>query len=104
MSKEVKSPQNNPEEIDLVQLFKYIGRGFKMLLGFFSLLFNKAFLAFIWFVFFIQKNILVLVVSVFVGLFSGYLIEKILDPVYQSTMLLNCRRCGDKFTASKPLD
>ncbi|MDC0956434.1 hypothetical protein OAS44_01020 [Flavobacteriaceae bacterium] len=88
MSKEVKSPQNNPEEIDLVQLFKFIGRGFKMLLGFFSLLFNKAFLAFIWFVFFIQKNILVLVVSVFVGLFSGYLIEKILDPVYQSTMLL----------------
>ena len=30
MSKEVKSPQNNSEEVDLVQLLKLIGSGFEI--------------------------------------------------------------------------
>ena len=47
MSKEVKSPQNNSEEVDLVQLLKLIGSGFKSIAIFIGHILNKFFFVFV---------------------------------------------------------
>ena len=44
MSKEIKSPQNNTEEIDLGELFKLIGKAFDRFFNFFGHIINKLFL------------------------------------------------------------
>ena len=88
MSKEVKSPQNNSEEVDLVQLLKLIGSGFKSIAIFIGHILNKFFFVFVWIVFFIKKNILILIISAFVGLLFGYIVEYKMGPLYKSSMII----------------
>ncbi|MDG2349440.1 MAG: hypothetical protein P8L65_02035 [Flavobacteriaceae bacterium] len=88
MSKEVKSPQNNSEEVDLVQLLKLIGSGFKSIAIFIGHILNKFFFVFVWIVFFTKKNILILIISAFVGLLFGYIVEYKMGPLYKSSMII----------------
>jgi len=88
MSKEVKSPQNNTEEVDLVQLLKLIGNGFKSIAIFIGHILSKLFFVFVWIVFFIKKNILILIISAFVGLLFGYILEYKMGSLYKSSMLI----------------
>ena len=88
MSKEVKSPQNNSEEVDLVQLLKLIGSGFKSIAIFIGHILNKFFFVFVWIVFFTKKNILILIISAFVGLLFGYSVEYKMGPLYKSSMII----------------
>jgi len=83
MSKELPEPQQS-EEVDLGQLFKLIGKAFDRLFKFIASIFNSLFLAFVWFVFFIKKHILKLVIAAIVGLAFAIFLEKAFDPVYKS--------------------
>jgi hypothetical protein len=83
MSKELPQPQQS-EEVDLGQLFKLIGNAFDRFFKFIASIFNKLFLAFVWFVFFIKKHFLKLVLAGVLGLILGFILEKTSEPVYKS--------------------
>lgn len=88
MSKEIKTPQNNSEEVDLGQLFKLIGNMFDRFFRFIGSIFNKLFLVFIWFVFFVKKHIVKLVIVAILGFAYGLFKEKSAKPVYESSVLI----------------
>jgi len=82
-------PDQQPsEEIDLGQLFKLIGNAFERLFSFIGSILNKVFLAFVWFVFFTKKHFLKIVVAGLIGLILGIIKEKVSDPVYKSTIVI----------------
>ncbi|MBU3820642.1 hypothetical protein KO566_01105 [Flavobacteriaceae bacterium XHP0103] len=83
MSKESPQPQPS-EEVDLGQLFKLIGNAFERFFKFIGGIFYKLFLAFVWFVFFIKKHILKLVIAGVIGIGFGFMLQKVSDPVYKS--------------------
>ena len=76
MSKEIKTPQNNSEEVDLGQLFKLIGNMFDRFFRFIGNTFNNMFLSFVWLVFFIKKHIVLLIISLLLGLTYAVIKEK----------------------------
>lgn len=88
MSKEINTPQNNSEEVDLGQLFKLIGSMFDRFFRFLGNILNKFFLAFVWCVFFIKKHIMLLVIAGVLGFGYGYLKENISEPTYTSSVLI----------------
>ena len=88
MSKEVKSPQNNTEEIDLGELFKLIGKAFDRFFGFIGSIFNKLFFIFVWFVFFTKKHIIKFAIVSVLGIALGFVKNLIETPIYQSTLVL----------------
>lgn len=80
--------QQTSEEIDLGQLFKLIGNGFRNFFNFIGNILNSLFLAFVWLVFFTKKHILKLVISLLLGVGLG-LIKKLTEtPIYESTIVL----------------
>lgn len=83
MSKESPQPQPS-EEVDLGQLFKLIGNAFERFFKFIGSIFYKLFLVFVWFVFFIKKHILKLVIAGIVGVALGFILQSVSDPVYKS--------------------
>jgi len=83
MSKELPQPQQS-EEVDLGQLFKLIGKAFDRFFKFIGSIFNKLFLAFVWFVFFIKKHILKLFIAGVLGIALSLILEKTSEPVYKS--------------------
>ena len=91
MSKEVKSPQNNTEEIDLGELFKLIGKAFDRFFGFIGSIFNKLFLIFVWFVFFTKKHIIKFAIVSVLGIALGF-VKNLIDndpavtPEYKAQM------------------
>ena len=89
MSKEVKSPQNNSEEVDLVQLLKLIGSGFKSIAIFIGHILNKFLFCFCLDSFLYKTKIfLILIISAFVGLLFGYIVEYKMGPLYKSSMII----------------
>ncbi|MFT5248302.1 MAG: hypothetical protein ACI93P_000012 [bacterium] len=88
MSKDIKTPENNSEEVDLGQLFKMIGNMFDKFFRFFGNIFNKLFLAFIWGIFFVKKHIVILLIAGILGFGFGLLKENISDPVFKSSVLI----------------
>lgn len=76
-------PQQS-EEVDLGQLFKLIGNTFDRFFKFIGRIFNKLFLAFVWFVFFIKKHVLKLIIAGVIGFSFGAIIEKASGPIYKS--------------------
>lgn len=88
MSKEINTPQNNSEEIDLGQLFKLIGNMFQRFFSFIGNILNKLFLAFVWFVFFVKKHSIILLISGVLGFAYGFFKEKTSDPVFKSSILI----------------
>ena len=83
MSNELPQPQSS-EEVDLGQLFKLIGKAFDRFFKFIGSIFNKLFLAFVWFVFFIKKHILKLFIAGVLGIALSLILEKTSEPVYKS--------------------
>lgn len=83
MSKDLPQPQQS-EEVDLGQLFKFIGKAFDRFFNFVGGIFNKLFLAFVWLVFFVKKNIVILFGALIAGFLLGYVSEKFSLPVYKS--------------------
>ena len=83
------STTNTPqpsEEVDLGQLFKMIGNAFQRLFQFIGSIFNTLFLAFVWFVFFIRKRAVVLLIAAVAGLSLGLILDKTLPPTYKSSI------------------
>jgi len=82
-------PESQPsEEVDLGQLFKLIGNGFRNVFNFIGNIFNKLFLAFIWVVFFIKKHIVKIVLAAIIGYALGYTKQKLGKPIFKSEMVI----------------
>lgn len=78
----------NSEEIDLGQLFKLIGDGFKKLFNFIGSIFNGIFGGIISFLLFIQRHFIKFVVAGVVGVAAGIALDITKEPVYVSTMVV----------------
>jgi len=74
------------EEVDLGQLFKLFGDAFQKFLKFLGDVFNKLFLGFVWFVFFLKKHFLKVLVACIIGFGFATIKEKISGPVYSSNV------------------
>jgi hypothetical protein len=83
MSKNLPQQQQS-EEVDLGQLFKLIGNMFDRLFRFIGSVFYKLFLIFVWFVFFVKKHFIKLVIAGAVGTGLSIFQQKTSDPVYKS--------------------
>ncbi|WP_417443339.1 hypothetical protein [Joostella sp.] len=79
---------NNSEEIDLGQLFKLIGDGFKKFFKFIGNIFKGIFGLLIGFMLFIQKHIIKFIIAGVVGVIIGSYLDYKKEPVYVSTMVL----------------
>ncbi|UOY08841.1 hypothetical protein L0P88_09860 [Muricauda sp. SCSIO 64092] len=80
--------KNTSDEIDLGQLFQLIGRGFQKLFNFIGLIFSGIFHAIITFLLFLQKNFVVLAITVIVGAVGGFLADSYKTPMYISKMVV----------------
>jgi hypothetical protein len=87
MSKNLPEKQNT-EEVDLGQLFRLIGNAFNRFFKFIGSILNGLFIAFVWIVFFIKKNVVKIMVAAILGFVFGYLKEKISNPIYQSSVIV----------------
>ncbi|OMP32218.1 hypothetical protein [Mangrovimonas sp. DI 80] len=79
---------NTSEEVDLGQLFTLIGSLFTKLFNFIGSIFTKLFYLFVALVFFIKKNILILIGAGVIGLGFGIFKEKTKTPVYSSNAVI----------------
>lgn len=97
MSKDLKPQSSNNEEIDLGKLFNLIGNAFQKLFDFIKSIFDKLFLAFVWFVFFIKQNFIKLAIAAIVGVILGFVKEKVTEPTYVSNNIIKQNyRTGDE--------
>ncbi|MEL4307071.1 hypothetical protein [Joostella sp. CR20] len=89
MSENVQPNQNNgSEEIDLGQLFKLIGDGFRKFFKFIGDIIKGFFGLIIGFMLFIQKHIIKFVIAGIIGVVIGGYLDYSKVPVYSSTMVL----------------
>ncbi|BFP41105.1 hypothetical protein FGF1_19500 [Flavobacteriaceae bacterium GF1] len=80
--------KNTSEEMDLGQLFQLIGRGFQKLFNFIGSILSGIFHAIITFLLFLQKNFVVLAITVIVGAVGGFLADSYKTPMYISKMVV----------------
>jgi hypothetical protein len=82
-------PEQQPsEEVDLGQLFKLIGNGFRNFFNFIGSILNKLFLAFVWLVFFAKRHFIIIALAAVVGVVLAIVKQKIEDPIYTSTIVI----------------
>ena len=82
-------PESQPsEEVDLGQLFKLIGNGFRNFFNFIGSILNRLFLAFVWMVFFVKKHFLKIALAGIIGFAYGFIKQKTGDPVYKSEIVI----------------
>ena len=86
MSTNSNKTNNNPEEVDLGQLFKHIGNIFDRFFNFIGRIFKTLFLALVWAIFLVKKRIIVLVIAATTGLAIGFLNNKTAPPKYESSV------------------
>jgi len=87
MANQTNNSTNN-DEIDLGQLFQLIGRAFQKLFNFIGSIFNGIFHAIILFLLFLQKNFLVLAISLVVGAVAGFILDTIKTEKFVSKMVV----------------
>ncbi|GGK30596.1 hypothetical protein GCM10007962_26180 [Yeosuana aromativorans] len=87
MNKELPQPQQS-EEVDLGQLFKFIGNAFNRFFRFLASIFKGIFHVIILFLLFIQKHIIKLAIIGFLGLVIGFYLDSIKETKYISTMVV----------------
>lgn len=87
MSKDSQQPQQ-PEEVDLGQLFKLIGNAFDRLFRLIGNILNKIFLAFVWTVFFVKRHVIKIVLAGIIGFGYGFFKQKKGEPIYKSTTVI----------------
>ena len=89
MSENVQPNQNNnSEEIDLGQLFKMIGDGFRKFFNFIGNIIKGIFGIIIAFLLFIQLHIIKFIIAGVIGVVIGGYLDYRKEPVYVSTMVL----------------
>ncbi len=88
MSKDLPQQPQQSEEVDLGQLFKLIGNMFDRLFMFIGSLLKRIFLSFVWFVFFIKKHIIKIIIAGIIGFVYGYFKQKKGEPLYRSTTVI----------------
>ena len=82
-------PESQPsEEVDLGQLFKLIGNGFRNFFNFIGSILNKLFLAFVWMVFFFKKHFFKIALAGILGFVYGFIKQKTGDPIYKSDIII----------------
>lgn len=82
-----RSPQNQgSEEIDLGQLFKLIGDGFRNFFNFIGNIFKSLFEFLLLFLLFIQKHFIKFAIAGVLGIVLGFLADNFVDAKYLSTM------------------
>ncbi|WP_224485324.1 hypothetical protein [Robertkochia aurantiaca] len=81
-------PQQNSEEIDLGQLFKMIGDGFKKLFRFIGSIFQKLFELLLLFLLFIQKHFIKFVIAGVIGVVIGFSLDYYTNEKYISSMVV----------------
>ncbi|MBL7471749.1 hypothetical protein [Robertkochia sediminum] len=81
-------PNRNAEEIDLGQLFKLIGDGFRKLFNFIGGIFKGLFGFLLQFLLFIQKHFLKFVIAGVLGVILGVVAENFTNTKYVSTMVV----------------
>ncbi|MDG3583345.1 hypothetical protein [Galbibacter pacificus] len=79
---------NNSEEIDLGQLFKLIGDGFRKFFNFIGDIFKGIFNIIISFLLFIQRHIIKFVIAGVIGVVVGVVLDMNKAPKYVSTMVV----------------
>lgn len=82
------SPNTGSEEIDLGQLFKLIGQGFKNLFDFIGSIFKKLFELLILILLFFQRHFIKFVIAGILGLILGFIADKLVSTKYISTMVV----------------
>ena len=87
MSENLPDTQSS-EEVDLGQLFKLIGNGFRNFFNFIGNILNKLFLSFVWLVFFAKKHFIIITIATIVGVVMAIGQQKIADPIYTSTIVI----------------
>src|SRR5690606_28984523 len=89
MANQQPNPNNtSSEEIDLGQLFQLIGNAFKKLFQFIGNIFKGIFHILILFLLFLQKHFIKFVIVAAVGLALGIYLDKVSEPIYVSTMVV----------------
>lgn len=88
MSKETTPQSNNNEEVDLGQLFKIIGNGFRNLFLFIKSIFVGLFDLVMLFLIFIQKHFIKFVIAGVLGLLLGFYLEKEQGDIFESKMIV----------------
>lgn len=84
-----EQPNNNAsDEVDLGQLFQLIGKGFQKLFNFIASIFKGIFHLIILFLLFLQKNFVVLLASIVIGVVAGFLADMYKTPKYISKMVV----------------
>jgi len=78
----------NSEEVDLGQLFRLIGNAVSGFIKFVGRILNWLFLAFVWFVFFLKKNIIKIAIALILGYGLGFVKERLSAPIYQSAVIV----------------
>ena len=78
----------NSDEIDLGQLFQLIGNAFQKFFNFIGSIFKGLFQALILLLLFLQKNFLILMIAVLVGVVGGYFLDQYKTPKYISKMVV----------------
>lgn len=88
MSKDLPQQPQQSEEVDLGQLFKMIGNMFDRLFKFTGNLLKKVFLSFVWFVFFVKKHVIKIIIAGIIGFVYGYFKQNKGEPLYRSTTVI----------------
>ena len=88
MSKDLQTPPNQSEEVDLGQLFKMIGKTFDNLFKLIANIIKKSFLGFVWLIFFIKSHIIKIVIGGIIGFAFGFYRQSTGEPIYKSTTVL----------------
>ncbi len=87
MSKNIPET-NSPEEVDIGQLFKIIGNGLEKFFNFLGGILHKAFLGFVWLVFFLKKHFLKIGIAGIIGFGLAFVSEKVSEPVYSTSAIV----------------
>lgn len=83
-----QAKNNSSDEIDLGQLFQLIGKGFQKLFDFIGAIFKGVFNLIIVFLLFLQKNFVLLAITVVIGGIVGFLVDLYKTPKYVSKMVV----------------
>ncbi|RZS99306.1 hypothetical protein [Aquimarina brevivitae] len=84
----MSNKENTSEEIDLGQLFKMIGDGFKKLFNLIGNIFKGIFHALVLFLQYIRAHFIKFAIAGLVGVGIGWYWDSVSDPIYRSNMVV----------------
>lgn len=88
MTNHTNQNSNTSEEIDIIQFFSYIGRGFRNFFRGIGRFFAAIFHVIILLLILIQKNIFYFIGALVLGIIAGMILENIKQPVYTAKMIV----------------